>query len=561
MPRPWLIAGLALAAAVFGWLLAPEEWAPGPASLELRYRGQMAIETGVEAGAGTPLVLTGEAGSVDLSIQMAEGVPVDETVVATVRIEEAGRSFRPELNDLEIELVFADGERARVPILRWDPVDEVLEAARRPPVDTAVVLGLLGLVVVLWISEAIPLFVTSLVIPLVLVLTDVAPAREALAPFFHPIIALFFGGFLMAEAMKRVGLDHFVAVAIVAKAGRSPVALFGAMIGVAAFLSMWMSNTAATAVLTPIALAVTAPMRHPGYRKAVVLGIAYAATIGGVGSAIGTPANPLAIEFLDTFAGHEIAFVEWFPYGLPMVILFLPIMAVYLWRRSRATVRPDVFTEVRRVAAKELERLGRPTRDQMIVLAVFAGVMSTWLTQTWHGLDTGIVALGGAVALAVLGKVVPEDLGRISWEALLTFGGGLTLGVFLVETGTSDWLAGKMAVLAGAPDLLALGAVAALALAMTTVASNTATAAMLIPLAIPLAGMIGLDPVLVVVVVAIASSVDFALVIGTPPTMIAYSTKLYTTREIFSTGIVLDLAGIALLVTAVAGLWNLVGIV
>ena len=144
---------------------------------------------------------------------------------------------------------------------------------------------------------------------------------------------------------------------------------------------------------------------------------------------------------------------------------------------------------------------------------------------------------------------------------MLTFGGGLTLGVFLVESGASDWVATRFVGLAGLPHLVALGAVALLALGLTAVASNTATAAMLVPLAIPLAGVLGMDPVLLVVVVAIASSVDFALVIGTPPTMIAYSTGLYKTREIFKMGIVLDLIGIVILVTAVAWLWGLLGLV
>ncbi len=293
----------------------------------------------------------------------------------------------------------------------------------------------------------------------------------------------------------------------------------------------------------------------------MVLGIAYAATIGGVGSAIGTPANPLAIEFLDTFVGRQISFVGWFAFGLPMVVIFLPLMGLYLWRRSRVVVDRAAFERSRRAAAAELDQAGRPTRDQLVVLGVFAAVMAVWLTQTWNGLNTGIVAVAGVVVLAVLGKSRPEDLGRISWASLLTFGGGLTLGVFLVSSGTSDWLATRLEGISSVPSGIGVAAVALLALGLTTVASNTATAAMLVPLAIPLAGILGVDPVLLVVVVAIASSVDFALVIGTPPTMIAYSSRLFTTTEVFRTGIILDLAGIGLLVTVVSWLWDVVGLV
>ncbi|MFV9673168.1 MAG: SLC13 family permease, partial [Acidimicrobiia bacterium] len=411
------------------------------------------------------------------------------------------------------------------------------------------------------VTEAIPLFVTSLMIPVVLVFSGIANAVDATAPFFNPIIVLFFAGFLMAEAMQRCGLDHYIAVSITARSGRNAATLFGAMLVLTAVLSMFMSNTAAAALLVPIAIAVTAPLGDVNFRKALVLGIAYASTIGGVGSAIGTPANQIAIEFLEGFGGRSISFVEWFAFGLPMVVLFVPIMAVYLWKRSRIHVEPERFVEARRVAVDEHRKLGKPDHDQMIVLAVLLAVVAGWLTQTFHGFHAGIVALAGAVALFILGKLLPEDLGRISWPSLLTFGGGLTLGLFLVRSGTSDYLATRLVGLANVPEVIAVLAVASLTLLLTTVASNTASAAILIPLAIPLAGVLGVSPIGLVMVVAVASSIDFALVVGTPPTMIAYSTRLYTAGQIFRRGIVLDLVGIVLLVFVVTRIWELFGLV
>jgi sodium-dependent dicarboxylate transporter 2/3/5 len=333
------------------------------------------------------------------------------------------------------------------------------------------------------------------------------------------------------------------------------------MLGVTAISSMFMSNTAAAALLIPIAIAVTAPLGDESFRKVLVLGIAYAATIGGVGSAIGTPANQLAIEFLDGFGGQSISFVEWFAFGLPMVVLFVPIMGTYLWKRSRVRVDPQRFSEARRVAEEEQQKLGRPNRDQLIVLAVFVAVVLGWLTQTLHGFHPGATALAGAVALFILGRLVPEDLGRISWPALLTFGGGLTLGLFLVRSGTSDYLATRLTGLVGVPAVIAVLAVAMITLLLTTVASNTASAAILIPLALPLAGVLGVNATGLVVIVAIASSIDFALVVGTPPTMIAYATRLYTAGEIFRKGIILDLVGILLLVFVVARIWELLALV
>jgi sodium-dependent dicarboxylate transporter 2/3/5 len=359
--------------------------------------------------------------------------------------------------------------------------------------------------------------------------------------------------------MKRTGLDHLVSVVVTARAGRSPRVLFATMLGLAAFLSMWMSNTAATAVLVPIAIAISEPLRHVGFRKALVLGIAYAATLGGVGSAIGTPANQLAIEFLDNFAGRSISFVEWFGFGLPMVVLFLPVMGLYLWMTSDVQLDPAQLQATRSLAQDERAAIGRLTRDQVLVIIVFFAVAVGWLTETLHGVHPGIVALAGAVALFLSRQLLPEDLGNISWSSLLTFGGGLTLGLALVDSGTSDYLASRLAGLAGLPSVLSILMLALATLVLTTVASNTASAAILIPVAIPLAGVLGLDPTLAVVVVAIASSVDFALVIGTPPTMIAYSTRLYRAKEIFRKGAILDLAAMALLVFVVTRIWEIFG--
>jgi len=550
--------------ALLGVLVAPSPWPDGPARLEVHAKGlspaSQAIVVGRKADVHFERPDPRHPGRT-VQVEIAGGVHATRAIRAEIITVEAGKRIRTALDDVTLTLVLSDGRRELVPVMKWDEAKRSLFASRRPPVKAGVVIGLLGFVVVLWVTGAVPLFVTSLLVPVVLVVARVGTAKAALAPFFHPVIALFFGGFLMAEAMRRVKLDHRVAIEIVARAGRRPGLLFATLLGTAAFMSMWMSNTAATAVLIPIAIAVTAPIESAGYRKACILGIAFAATTGGVGSAIGTPANPLAVEFLDAFADRQLTFVDWFAYGLPFVAIFLPILGIYLWKRSDVAVDPVRFRATHDRAVRERCQAGPLTGEQHVVVLVFVLVMGLWLTQSWHGLNTGIIAVGGAVLLALLGKVQADDLQRISWSSLLTFGGGLALGTFLGVSGASDWLATRMTGLSVLPSWLGVAVVGAVALGLTSVASNTASAAMLVPLAIPLAGVLGVDPVLLVLVVAIASSVDFALVIGTPPTMIAYSTGLFTTREIFRTGIVLDLIGIVLLVTAVAGLWHVLGLV
>jgi sodium-dependent dicarboxylate transporter 2/3/5 len=557
--RRWPVVLAAVGAATAMFLVGPEPWPEGRGTVRLWYRNVLVVDA--VADVGSTEIFTGEGDALGTAIAVAfpDGLPVNATIEGRISAIRDGDPVTLALEDLELTLVLPDGREELLPLVSADGSDVLAE--RRPPVHARAVLALLGIVVVLWVSEVIPLWATSLLVPVVLVVAGVGDATASLAPFFDPIIALFLGGFLMAEAMRRVGLDHLAAISIVARAGRSPLWLYAALLAVAAFLSMWMSNTAAVAVLIPIGMALTEPLGSPGYRRAVILGIAYAATIGGVGSAIGTPANPLAIEFLDQFAGRQISFVEWFAFGLPMVAIFLPIMAGFLWWRMRASVDQTRFRDARRVAKDELTRAGRVTRDQAVVLGVFTLVLLGWLTQTWHGVHTGIVALAGAVALAVLGKILAGDLNHVSWQALVTFGGGLTLGVFLLETGASDWIATRLTGLASLPAIVGVLAVAGLTLAVTTVASNTASAAMLIPLAIPLSAVLGVDPVGLVIIVAIASSIDFALVIGTPPTMLAHSTKLFTAGDIFRRGAVLDVVGLLLLVFVVQLIWQALGIV
>lgn len=554
--RKWALPLALVVAVILAWL-APENWAEGPGLLEVTYRGQQVISVPVEFGSDEEVTASSQVGNTAVEVGIRDGLGLDGPIDVEVTITDPSR--RPMLEDVRITLTTPGGSEEIVPI--FESNGGTFAASRRPVNDAAVVLAVLGAAIVLWVTEALPLFVTSLAIPVALSVAEVGTAAETLAPFFDPIIVLFFGGFLMAEALRRAGLDRLLAVTIVDIAGKGPVRLYAGLLCLAAFMSMWMSNTAAVTVLLPVAVAVTEPIGSLGYRKMVVLGIAYAATIGGVGSAIGTPANPLAISFIERFTGREISFAEWFAFGLPMVVLFLPLMAVYLWFISDIDVPTERFRRAAAVADEQRREAGPLTRPQIEVLAVFAVVVSLWLTQSLHGINTGIVALAGVVGFFVLGRLEPDDVSRISWPTLLTFGGGLTLGTFMVTSGTSDWLVTKLEAVAGWPEILAITAVACVALGLTTVASNTAAAATLIPLAIPLAGLIGVEPALLVAVVAVASSIDFALVIGTPPTMLAYSTDLFTVREILRKGSVLNVLGIAVLVLAVVPIWRLFGIV
>jgi sodium-dependent dicarboxylate transporter 2/3/5 len=267
------------------------------------------------------------------------------------------------------------------------------------------------------------------------------------------------------------------------------------------------------------------------------------------------------MSYLNEYMGTKLAFIDWFAYGLPMVLIMVPVIWLFLILAFRVRTGDLSNAFSRDVYTNELRSLGPLNRGQKTLLWVFAAVVALWLTEQWHGIPTPIVALAGVFILFFSRTILEEDLKRINWNALLTFGGGLAIGTILVTTGVSDWVALQLTGLSVLPPLLVVVIVAGLTLLTGAFISNTACAAMLIPLAIPLAQILHLDPRLLVVVIAIASSIDFALVVGTPPTMMAYSTGLFTTGDIFKRGIVLDFIGLLLLSFGIIWIWQLLGVV
>ncbi len=464
------------------------------------------------------------------------------------------------LGEVRVGLRLPHGEDTLVPTV--EARGDTLVARRTPPRRGRAMLAILGFVVVIWVGEVVPLWVGALAVPVLLGMARIGSAREVLAPFFHPVIALFLAGFALARAMAQTGLDRRLALTVIARSGQRPVRLYGAMLAVTALASMFMSNTAAAAMLVPVAMAVGAPLGEEGrgFRKAMVLGIAYAATLGGVGSAIGTPANPLAIAFLEE-SGHAVGFVGWFAYGLPMVVLFLPVMGAWVWWSLGGRPPERRFRHAVEEARRAREALPPWSGAERQVAVIAALTVLGWATDRIHGLHPGLVGLGGMIALHLAGRFGKDDLAHLDWAALLTFGGGLSLGAQLAGTGMADWLATRLEGWGALPPAVGVAGVALFALALTAVASNTASAAILIPLAVPLASVLEVDPVRLVMVVAIASSIDFALVIGTPPTMVAYSTGMLRAGEVFRVGVALDLLGLAVLLTVVAAVWSAMGLV
>lgn len=478
----------------------------------------------------------------------------------------------------QIHMILTNENGFNVTLRPTRQVGQLFTIEYQPLVSSRASVMILGVVAILWFTEGISLVATSMLIPVLIVLTNIRTPTEALAPFFDPSVALIFGGFLIGRALTKYELDKRLALVILSRSSSSGGALILSVMGVTAFLSMWISNTAAAAIMIPIALAVISRISSSDvrdkYGKALVLGVAYSATLGGVGSLVGSPPNPLAASYINSFLGQSFSFMNWIPFGLPVVLVMLPI--IWQWILFRYKIPKDIeeMDELRDVSLKEYLKLGPMSTEQKLVVAVFTSVIVLWFTEElpdfiasaigWsgHGISSAIVALIGGVTLMILRLLDEKDVSyHISWSSLLILGSGIALGGAMIDTGLSAHIAQQLGGLGVLPPLILLVIIGTVAVLVTMVASNTGAAVILIPIAIPLAMSLGIDPLLITMVIAIGVSMDFALPTGTPPSTIAYSTGKVSMREMISTGLVVDILAIFILTVAIIWLWAFLGIV
>lgn len=434
-----------------------------------------------------------------------------------------------------------------------------------PPPDTLRAgLALFALIGSLWMTQALHLSATALLVPLLAVLAGLSTVPAALASFAHPVIFLFLGGFALAAALQHQGLDRALARAVLRRArGRRAVAVL-LLFALTAALSLWISNTAAAAMMVPLALGLLrgtgdalgegqgeVPGQGPGEgqgsevgpreRAFVLLGVAYSASIGGIGTLVGSPPNAIA-------AAHAgISFAQWLRIGLPAVALLLPLMVgvLYLVLRPRLAGRtvlrdePLVWTRARR-----------------LTVGVFAFAGAGWifagpLGRAW-GITTdidSIVALAAVVALVAGGSIDwPQLERRVHWGVLLLFGGGLALGRVMESSGASRFLADALVqALQGAPPVLVLLGVVAFVVFLTELVSNTAVAALLVPVFLVVGDALGLPGALLASAIAVAASCAFMLPVATPPNAIVFATDQVPQATMMRCGLALNLACIAVI--------------
>jgi len=426
-------------------------------------------------------------------------------------------------------------------ILNIDGMDNNMKAA----------MGILLVAALFWITEAIPLYATSLLIVLLQIMfisEDVISPNQALAPFFNTIIALFFGGFVLAAALQRYNVDIKLAKQMLKRFGQSPKGVLLGLMGITAFLSMWMSNTATTALMVALAIPIyTQIPKEEKFTKAMMLGIPFAANIGGMATPIGTPPNAIIIDELARgrlgYTPINITFLEWMIIAIPLTV----IMLVFTYFLLYYSYRPSLKKLNIQFSSRSHKGW---TIKQLFVLVVFGITVLLWLTSSVTLVDNlfrsaGIIALIPAIIFFSTGLLDKDDLANLNWNVLLLMGGGLSLGGAIDSTGLASWLVDLI-------DHNAMGVImvivvfAAIAVVLSTFMSNTATASVMAPIVI----IVGIDlgaTTSIMAAVALSCSMAMALPVSTPPNAIAYGQDIIDMKDMIISGIIVGVFGIIML--------------
>jgi solute carrier family 13 (sodium-dependent dicarboxylate transporter), member 2/3/5 len=438
------------------------------------------------------------------------------------------------------------------------------------PTAAITVMAITAWIAIWWVTEPIPLAATSLIPIILFPLMGVLKLGETTASYGQPIVFLYIGGFLIAIAIEKTGLQRRIAVHIIRSMGtRLSMIILGFMISTA-FLSMWISNTATAIMMLPIGMAIITATSDDGgehqthFRKALMLAIAYAASIGGLGTIIGTPPNlVLAGVIRDTYH-TEVTFVQWFEIGFPITVLLLIISWWYLVRVGFP------LGHARLAGGKEemnrrLSLSGSMSADEKKVAIVFVSVAVAWIIRSFilekiiPGIDDTIIAMLGGVILFLLpsgkgknNKLINwEDAGKLPWGIVLLFGGGLALAEAFEKTGLAQWIGQNMSALAGLGAFTVILLVVMLVNFLTEFTSNLATVTMILPVIAPIAVSVGVHPYILMMGATLAASCGFMMPAGTPPNAIAFGSGYLSIKDMVKSGFWLNIASIIIITCVV----------
>lgn len=443
----------------------------------------------------------------------------------------------------------------------------ILPAPAGMPAPAWPAAGLVWIMALWWMTEALPLSATALLPFLVLPLTGVADAKKTAGSYYSDIMFLFIGGAFLALAIERTGLHRRLALFIMGLAGATSRGLLLGVMMATALLSCMISNTSTALIMMPMALAMLAAGGvkegdSQGIAGALPMGIAFAASIGGLGTMIGTPTNAIAAGLLDKSLGVKLGFAEWSLFGMPIVLLGVPLAAWIIGRVQH--LGADSFDpRAARTAIAHAEHWTLPERRLMpvVILALAAWIALPWLEPLFPkgGLTDGTVAALVGLILFVLpdgtGRSMLnwKEANRAPWDVVLMFGGGLAMAMGMTESGLAAWLGEQLRPLAQLPLPLVALILVGFVIVVTEFASNIATASGIMPVVAALVGALGADPILLALPAAFASTWGFMLPAGTGPNAIAWGTGHITMGRMIRAGFMLDVAGVFLIVGVVWG--------
>lgn len=426
-----------------------------------------------------------------------------------------------------------------------------------------------------WLTEAISITVTALIPITFFPILGARPIAEVAKPYAHRLIFLFLGGFVIGLAMQRWGLHRRIALKILTIVGARPRAMVGGFMFVTAFWSMWMSNTATALLMLPIAISVIALIEGndrngregdgesttgDNFSICLLLGIAYGATIGGIGTLVGTPPNALLASYVEDSLGVKLSFAQWLVVGLPVVVVFLPIA----WLVLCHFVYPIRVSEIKggaELIREAYKGLGPMKRGEWVTLVVFVMTALAWVASPlltrieWlSGLSDSGIAMLAALALFV----IPVDIkkreftmdwttaSRLPWGIIILFGGGLSLAEAIRANGVDKFIGAQVTGLKDVPEIVFILVVVSVVIFLTELTSNFATTATLLPVLASVAQGLDMDPLVLIVPATVAASCAFMMPVATPPNAIVFGSGHLTIPQMAKAGIWLNLIGIAL---------------
>ncbi len=430
------------------------------------------------------------------------------------------------------------------------------------------------LMAVWWATEAVPIAVTALLPLVVFPLLGVAGIQDTASPYANKVIFLFLGGFIVAFAMQRWNLHRRIALNVLQVVGGNGRSLVGGFMLSSAIISMWVMNTSTTMMLLPIAVSIIAVIHksvgsldakaRDDFQNALLLGVAYGATIGGMATLVGTAPNAMFVAFMQENYGTEIDFARWMMVGLPIAAVMLPLAWLTL---TRVVFTVDFHTSAEGLA--ELKRmrddLGHIKVPEIRVAIVFAIMAIAWVTRPLlvqlpglASLDDSGIAMAGAIALFLIPSGDKSDpllirwsyAEQLPWSVLILFGGGLTLAGAVNRTGLAEWLGSNLQAIGDLPLLAVVVIATALIIFLTELTSNIATTATFLPVVGAVAIQSGIDPIILTVPVTLAASCAFMLPVATPPNAIVFGSGLLTIPKMARAGLALNIVGICIVTLA-----------